>query len=232
MYVLTRIASYFGTIASFFNDIYVEVEGWVWPFYKAADFFWYIRYFFYKLEAQTIYFSEDMEDFIDELGNILSWSNIKSFILGWLPYLEDAIDWFLSWTYWIGQEIENWFNTIKPTIQGWIDVATQGFSDLVVAWDEFWTITFPDFLSNFDDLLTAWDNFWTVTFPSLVDFSWLGIWWDNKVKDIQELVEDTIKTWFPFIEQLQLLWNKVAEFITDPLQWLYDELDEFFERFW
>lgn len=217
MYVLTRIASHFGTIAGFFNELYLWAEERGWPINLTADFFWYIRYFFYKLEAQTIYFSEDMEDFIDELGNILSWSNIKSFIRGWLPYLEDAIDWFLSWTYWVGQKIDEWWSINYPTVQGWIDIATEGLDSLKAEWNEFWTTTYPGFLSSFDELKAAWDNFWTVTFPDLVSNLDLEEWWNTKLKELLELVEDTI----PF-------YSSIVEFFNDPLEWLWQRFFDWF----
>lgn len=217
MYVLTRIASYFGTIASFFNDIYVEVEGWVWPFYKAADFFWYIRYFFYKLEAQTIYFSEDMEDFIDELGYILSWSSIRSLISSWLYGIENVIEWWSSWWTWIRQEVNWWWSSTQYTVQGWIASAVQGFNDLINSVE-----------TALNTLQAAWDDFWTVILPNLLDITWLTSWWASKLLEIDTLINSWFLTWTPFWEGWLDVKDTVIEFFNDPLEWLWQRFLDWF----
>lgn len=146
------------------------------------------------------------EDILDTLQNTLSWSAIKGFIRGWLPYLEDTIDWWHSWTYYVGQKIDEWWSPVWSDIQGYIAIATQGFDDLRIAWDEFWN----------------------TTFPNLVSFEWLGIWWDRKVIEFQELIDSRFKDLEPFWAGWQDVRNNVIEFFNDPLEWLWLRFTDWF----
>jgi len=215
-------------ISNFFYDIFLEVRGWIFPFYLAAPFFYEICWLFYYLAKSFSDFGEWVDDAASKLEDILTWSNIRSLILSWIPNLQPVITWWQNWTTWVGQAIDDWWQSIKSTVQGWIDIATQGFDDLVVAWDNFWTATFPYWTSKLDGLKAAWDNFWTVTFPTLVSFSWLTEWWGTELKDIGSLINSRIKEWMPFWAGWQDVKDNVIEFITDPLEWLLGKFTDWF----
>lgn len=120
------------------------------------------------------------------------------------------IDWFLSRWAWFITTINEWWGTVSTTVEGWIATATEGLSALKV----------------------AWDNFWVVTFPTLLDWFKLENWWSTRLFGIDKLINDTIKIWFPFYDELVSLWNEIKEFFVDPVEYVYNQLDEFFERFW
>ena len=194
----------------FFYDAYQEVKGWIYPFYL-------LKYPLYGLYGVFLWLVEGFYEFYqwlnwaaDRIDEIFSWSNIQSMIRGWLSGIEAAIDWFFSWTTWVGQYITDWWSGILPYILGYIDSVVEGWEDLV----------------------TAWDNFWAVTFPNLVSFAWLDIWWQSRLLEIDTLINSWMTSFQPFWEGWQEIRSEVTDFFADPLQWAYDKLDEFFERFW
>lgn len=212
----------------FFYDAYQEVRDWIWPF----DL---LRYPLYGLYGVFMWLVKDFEDFrewlewaADWIDEILSWSNIRSLIRSWLPYLEDAVDWFRGWAHYVIQEVTDWWAATSSTVLGWINIATEGFDDLVAAWDSFWHITWPELLGNVHTLSETWDNFWTVIFPDLVSFTWLGAWWDARLFDIQSLIESWTVTLSPFWEGWQDVRDKVLEFFNDPLEWLWVRFSDWF----
>lgn len=221
-----------GGIATWFGEAAI----WCWDHTLPLD---WLGECFYEIHWYTLNLIRWFWDFDEwlfwavlEIEEILNWSSIRSLIRNWLPDLEDLHDWWYNWTTWVGQQIESWWNTTVTTVQGWITAATEGFAELRAAWDDFWQITWPSWTANFNTLKAAWDDFWVNIFPTLVSFTWLGTWWDTRVLEVQRLIEDTIKVWFPFYESLARLWGDIELFFTDPLEWLYVKMDEWFERFW
>jgi len=204
------IIDYLNDVSDFFYDIYIEILGWVWPFWQAADLFYGLCVLFNNLAWAFHDFADWLDWAHNEIRNILSWSDIRSEIRDWLDGIENLVEWFKNWADWINQAIDSWWDSAKQTVKDLIAIATQGL----------------------DNLLIAWDNFWTVTFPTLVSFTWLSIWWDNKLIELNLFIESTLATWSPFWEGWQEVRDSVTEFFTDPLQWLYDKMDEWFERFW
>jgi len=197
-------------ISQWFYDAYQEVKGWVYPFYL-------LKYPLYAIYGRFMWLAEEFYDFYewlewaaDLLGSVFSWSTIKSLIRSWLYGIEAALDWFLSWTTWVGQYITDWWSGILPYILDYIDSVVEGWEDFV----------------------TTWDYFWTVTFPNLVSFDWLTTWWNGKLLEVDTLINSWFLAFAPFWEGWQDIRDEVTSFFADPLQWVYNKLDEFFERFW
>jgi len=219
-------------IADFFYDAYQEVKDWWSPF----DLLMYPLYGIYGRFHWLAEWFTDFRDWLewanDWIDKILSWSNIRSMISSWLYGIESALDWFLSWTTWVGQYVNDWWSSILPYILTYIDNAVEGLGDIAATWENFWTITFPSWTSKIDDLRASWDNFWTTSFPNLVSFTWLDIWWQSRLLEIDALISSWFTSSTPFWEGWQEIRIEVTNFFADPLQWVYDKLDEFFERFW
>ena len=210
MSFLNWIVEDLNAASDFFYDIYREVLDWVYPFWLAAGFFYDLSRVFNWLAYDFADFAEWVYDTVDKLGTILSWSTILSLIRSWLPDLEDVVDWWNSWRIWVFQEIANWWSFTQTAVQGWIDTATQGLSELI----------------------TAWDNFWTVIFPTLVDFTGLATWWTATMGEVLNLIDTAFTLRASLWEGWQEIRNQVVEFFADPLEWLYSRFEEFFERFW
>ena len=272
MYVIDRIAGYTGDAADWFYEVYLDVNSWVWPFWKAADWFYDLCYTFNRIKWRFEDFSEDMDDILDDLGDILSWSNIRSLMRSWLPDIEDLVDWWDRWWVWIGQEIDDWWDDIKWDVRSWIaDVKSWAITEINNAvenitqvvtniWDYSQTIinntteyitqvwnNFYDYsvttINNITETITqVWNNFYdysvttinniTETITQLIDWSkvtlFLNDWWNNITLDLEDLIDSTLKLWFPFYDDLVELWNSIAEFFCDPLDWLKDRIEVWF----
>jgi len=217
MYAIDRIATYTGYVADFFYEVYLEVLGWVWPFYKAADFFYELCYWTNKVKWRFEDFSEDMDDIVNQLGDILSWSNIRSLIRSWLPDIDDLIDWWDRWWVWVGEEIDEWWYSTRTTVQGWIDIGDQWLKGLIDD-AEAWLV----------DLQAAWDNFRTITLPDLLDLSGLITWWNTTVSDVQALIDSAFTARESFWSGWLDVKDSVIEFFNDPLEWLWQRFLDWF----
>ena len=206
MWFMNDIIEWLDDAAIWFLDLHVEC---LYSYYipdAVADIFYDLYRVFAHLAMSFYDFNELLEDWEDEIRDILSWSNIRSLIRDWLPDLEDTIDWWIDRWHWFQNEVGDWWDDVKSTVQGWIDIATEGL----------------------DSLVAEWDNFWTVTFPTLVSFDWLDTWWKDRLKDIDKLINDTIKDWFPWYDNLVQVKDELFEFFTDPLEWLLGKFTDWF----
>jgi len=232
MWFLRRIIDWLQDVADWFYEAYLEVWDWVWPFWKLGDPLWQLCNAFTHLAWYFEDFDEWVEDVVDRLRDILDRWDIFDLLEDWLEWAEWAWDWVKNAWKRVTDIVGDWWDITWPTVKGFIDIVAEGLDDLIEAWDKFWKVTFPSWTRKLDDLKATWDNFWTITFPTLVSFAWLGIWWDGRLKDISALIDSTLKTWFPFYDDLVIIWEDIKAFFVDPLQWVYDKLDEWFERFW
>ena len=219
-------------IQEFFYDAYQEVKDWVWPFYL-------LKYPLYGLYGSFYWLEDGFYDFYqwllwaeERLEETFSWPYIRSLISSWLYGIESALEWFGNWAYWVREEINEWWQPILLYVLGYIDLAVEGLANLVTTWDYFWNVTWPGLLDELVILKATWDNFWSVTFPTLVNFDWLNIWWNSRLQEVDTLISSWLTSFSPFWEGWQEVRQELGDFFTDPLQWAYDKLDEFFERFW
>jgi len=194
----------------FFYDAYQEVKGWIYPFYL-------LKYPLYGLYGVFLWLVEGFYEFYqwllwaaDRIDEIFSWSSIQSMIRSWLSGIETALVWFGNWSTYVGQYIADWWSGILPYILTYIDNAVEGLGDFAA----------------------TWNNFWNNIFPTLVTFSWLDTWWQSRLQEIDTLIGSWLASFQPFWEGWQEIREQVQSFFADPLQWAYDKLDEFFERFW
>lgn len=232
MYWLNWFVGYFNDLTDFFYDLYIEVLGWVWPFWLVADRFWGIAKTCNNIAWAFSHFGSWVLDVADKITSFFTEFDLEQWFTEWKEKILDAWGWVSNAWNNIWNEIVDWWETIKPTVQGWIDIAVQGFEDLIEAWDTFWNVTWPEWTGKISELRSLWDNFWTIIFPTLVSFTWLGIWWDSRVGDIQGLIDSAFFLRDSLWAGWQDLRDSVTEFFADPLQWLYNKMDEFFERFW
>lgn len=159
---------------------------------------------------------------LEWINYFISWGEA---LYAWAVDLrQEVIEWFDKLTAdiqdvwsWLSTQISAWWGELalwwadKTTIiLGWIDAATQGFSELKA----------------------AWDSFWTQTLPSLINISWLTSWWRGKLPDIKSLIDSTLLEWFPDYNNIRDTLLDVKEFFIDPLKWLYDKLENFMDKWW
>jgi len=215
-------------VADFFEALYREAVDWVWPFYLTAGFFYHLSLLFSRLAWDFYDFGQGVDAAAAQLGDILSWSYIKSLIRLWLPGLEDAIAWWHNWTTFVGQRIDDWWHDIKNTILGLIDIAGQDLRSLI---DDAraWLAGLQSSVNDLIDLLpgiselTAWfSNWWGNILSPLTS------WWNSKILDVQGLINSAFTAREPFWSGWQDVRDKVIDFITSPLDWLFNRFTDWF----
>jgi len=210
MAFMQYIIGFFVDIAWFFYDLYQETRGWIFPFHYIADVF-------YALFRAFIGITSYLEDFNDwlyyieyKIGQFLTFFDLEAWFEDWGNKILDAWYWIRDWWDNVTDVIDDWWSDTRRTVRGWIDIAEDWLLGLIRQ-AETWI----------GNLQSLWDNFITSILPTLAN--WTGI---------NELIDSTLRNWFPWYDTLAALWNDIAEFFTDPPKWVYKRLDEFFERFW
>ena len=232
MVIIDKIFSFIWDISAWFKEAYLTVSEWIWPFSNLAEPLYIISDLFWRLLTPIAQFHDWVANVEGVIQTSISWDTIKDAILDWLPNLESVVTWWQGWETRVGELVLEWWGATSLNIKEWISIATEGFSDLVIAWNNFWTITWLEWITNFSILKTTWDSFLSEIYPTLVDWTTLNSWWNNTAIVVQRLMEDTIKAYFPFYDNLANLWDSIAEFFADPEQYVYKKLDSFFEKFW
>lgn len=200
-------------IEDYFYDAYLEVYSWRDPLWYLAYPLLYVSRGFGWLAYYFSLFNNWLYDANIKLKEILNWSTIWNLITSYIPNWDKIGTWFSSWTNTVVDLVTGWGSVIRTTIEGWINTATQGFNSLKTAWDYFWRVTFPQWISELDSLKASWNNFWQIEFPKLLKSADLETWWNSRLLDVGHLISDTLRDWFPFYDTL-------ADFFSNPLNWL------------
>jgi len=214
--------------SDWFYDLYREVLSWVYPFWLAAGPLYQLCSIFNRLAWNFYDFGQWVDAAADKLEDVLSWSYIRSLIRSWLPSLEDVIDWWHSWTYWVRQRIDEWWYYTKNIVQGMIDWAAQGLRDLIddaQTWLARLQSSINDLIGMLPGIseLTAWFSHWWGNI-----LSHLTSWWSNRVLEVQGLINSAFTAREPFWANWQDVKDKVIEFFSSPLDWLMDHFTDWF----
>lgn len=193
-------------ISTFFNNAYETVSDWVWPFYYLANPLYWIKLAFWNLLTPIAHFGDWVNDVADKVSDILGPEGIISLLRTWLTYAENAWSWISNAFSNVWNIIDTWWTTAKTTVQGWIDIAKQAVISLL------------DTVSkSLASLQTAWDNFRTITLPTLAT---------GKV--VSDLINSSLRTWFPFYDDLVKLWDGIKAFFVNPFDWLLEHFTDWF----
>lgn len=222
------IAGLFSDICSFFYDAYLEVKDWAWPLSYLQYPFYNISLAFLHLYMNTVTFGAWVTDVSSKISNILSAEGVLGLLKYWFPWLADVGEWFVDRWKWFMTAVGDWWATILPTVLGWIETAKQfavslvanvqkELSQLHTSWDNFWTLTWPQWSKKLDRIDVAWDNFWVITFPTLIS-----------KKDANDMVDSKINETKPFWECWQDVRDDVVTFIGSPFDWLAGKLEDWF----
>lgn len=147
-----------------------------------------------------------VDDIVDTISKVATWDTIKTAIKDWLSGIEDMVTWFSDWWANVATKLGDWWGTVATDVQGWIATALSTAKDLIAGVQK-----------ELSDLHTSWDDFWTTTYPTLISSI-----------DASKLIESTLKTWFPFYDDLAELWDGIKEFFVSPLDWLLDHFAVWF----
>lgn len=158
---------------------------------KAVDVFWDLTA---TINWEVSRLWDSIGDWWDDLGE---WWSTK---VTWVRGLVDAASDFLK---------------------GLIDDVKRGLASLSVAWDNFWTTTWPQLLSDFNSLLVDVGNFFTQVLPGLATFL-----------DISRAFEDFRLEWKDLFNFWEGFKDTIVAFFEDPEKWLLDKIETMLARFW
>jgi len=213
---------------SWFIVAFREASGWVWPFNLLAAPLDWIRYSFGWLAYHFSNFSTWVSAITAKAATILSSFDIMELLKPVSQKVEMLVNWFSNLDFLIRQAITTWWASALLTVNTLINTAVQGIRTLV---DNVNTELVKlkgqvagmlEDLPNIDAVIAWWSN-WSGQLLAFVNN-----WWDGKLLDVQRLINDTIKVWLPFYDSLEELWGSVAEFITNPLDWLESKFTSWF----
>jgi len=167
-----------------------------------------------------------------KITQILPWATIQSYITNWLRYISDLSTIFYYFWSNVTSVITSWWSSTQYTVQGWISTAQsylQGqitnlstyFYYLQSAWDAF-----KGKIPSIDAIISWWSNWWGNTMANL------DSWWDDRLLDISALIDSAFLSREPFWAGWLDWKDAVIEFVQDPWQWLYDRVEDLFDRFW
>ncbi len=203
---LDVIFSYVWDISDFFENARLVVHDWVWPFYLIETPLYWVSQVFWDLLTPIAHFGDWVDAVADKVSQILGPEGIISLLKTWLTYAEDAWNWILGAVQNVTSIIGTWWSSISLTVQGWIDIAKKSLLDLIDAVSK-----------SLASLGEAWGNFTKTVLPTLAT-----------IANVDDLVKSALKTWFPFYDALVSLWASIAEFFTNPFDFLLDKFTDWF----
>lgn len=207
--ILNAIAGFFANVGQTFWDFYIRTSGdfffgWTASWWRA------IGGFFDELAFAFILFRNVLMGIADEIATFLTGWDILDLMKGVAEWALDAWNWVSSAWSNVWQIVNAWWGTIITDVLGWIDAAIDVVNSVIAS---------IQFMVN---VAASWiGQFVATTLPTLAT-----------IFTVETLVDSTIRTWFPFYDELVSIWNEILEFFADPPQYVYNKLDEFFERFW
>lgn len=197
---------FFTDMAAAMNAVYLAVKGWIWPFYLAAPFFLTLSVILSSIAAGFGIVGTWVAWLGGQIALILDLDTITLAFRTWIDAATGAWEWVTNAWQRVTDIVGDWWLVTQTTVEGWIDTAVEGLSDLKA----------------------AWDNFWTVLFPNLVNFDWLAIWWSSRLTDIGNLIDSAFTLRSGLWEGWQEVATNVVDFITTPLDWLWERFTDWF----
>ena len=210
-----------GDISDWFLSAFQEVSDWIWPFYFLQYPFYGLYRIFQDLLTPIATFWLWAEDIATKIVTVFTSDGILGLINWWFPDLGNVIEWFIGRWNWFISAVGDWWADTKTEVLGWIDMATEGFNALIAAWDEFWRITWPEWMATLEVLRGEVSDFFTKTLPNLLNYLKLENWWNGKLFAVDGLIGSKLAEWFPFYDDL-------AEFFSDPMEFLLAKLADWF----
>lgn len=229
---ISKIISFFNDLSSYSYNAYLEVNSWVFPLYNLAPPLYALSLAFNSIAWQFYYFNNWCVDVWGRVQAILTEGDIWSILAIPISYAQVAYQWIVNAASNVWSIIGNWWSTIQPTILSWIEQAKayalslynillSSLVSLQAAWNNF-----VDKIPTIDEIIAWFRNWWGEVLAKII------AWWREQLPDIQSLINSTLLSWFPFYDEFVSIYSTIREFFADPLQWLYDRMEEFFERFW
>ncbi|MBA7573150.1 hypothetical protein ES708_14945 [subsurface metagenome] len=187
----------------------------------------------------------DLEDAIDWWDRW--WVKVGNEIDDWWRFKrDDVFSWINDVKSWTTTQINNAVENITQVVTNIYDYSQTTINNITEyvteVWNNFYdysqttinnlTENISQFITNINDYTQTTINNITETITEVLDWdrvtTFLNDWYDDRLLDLQGLVDSNLKTWFPFYDDLVSLWNDIVDFITDPLGWLKDRIEVWF----
>lgn len=227
-----RIYDGLNNIGYFFYYIYFEVYDWPWLPELVPKFFYSISELFFTFAANFYTLWQWLEAATHLIPKFFDLREIFDFFSHFIQQMVDAFVWIYTVLGGLGSILAIWWSYTQVAVVSWIDAVrdylqsqlnylTGWLASLQVVWDEF-----KSRIPSLDIILSWFTNWWGNILVNLT------MWWDERLLDIQSLIDSA----FLLREGLWAGWqdirDKVTEFFTDPEDWLYKAVDRIIERFW
>jgi len=208
--VINFIIIIFNSIAGFFLSVYQETSSWIWPFNLVSGIFHAVAMAFFSLTTAFASLGDWILAVSNQIASFITQATLWQLLAVPIQWAQSAWNWVLNaWNNVVGI-IDNWWLVASSQVKDWIGIAGQVFQTLLNA-----------LTLSLDSLKAEWTDFTSKILPNLAD-----------LVGIAGLIDSTLKVWFPWYDTLVLFITEMGDFFADPLQWIYDKIDEWFERFW
>lgn len=229
---LRSILLWWGKFADWWLRWAADAENYWWPLNQLTPLITAISNVIDGISGALFQLTLWFESFVAQAAEFLSWDEIQDRLQSFLDQVTEIWTWFLDRWGNVTDVVEGWWEGALSQVKDLIAVATEGLAIVYREWNNFWTITWPEFVGDLQQLSTSWDDFRTNTLPNLVSNSALVSWWQDRILDVQDLINSA----FTLRDDLWAGWQEwrdsVAEFFSDPLKWLYDRLERFMDEYW
>ena len=144
------------------------------------------------------------------IQNTLSTVDLTALLKDWVDSLDSLWRGIASLSSIVAGQISEWWQATLIDVKGLITAAIQDVS-----------VTLNATRGELTTLTGKWNNFAGATLPSLIT----GF-------DAVALARSELERWFPFYDDIAVVITELRDFAHDPLEWIYKQMDAFFERYW
>lgn len=164
----------------------------------------------------------------DAISSILSEVDILALLRDWLDWAQWAWEWIQDVWYYVTDIVSEWWqlednpirlfiDALGEALQAAINAVSLALSSLQAAWDDF-----KGRIPTIDEVIAWFGNWWAQILTPLT------AWWNERLVEVNTLVNDIIKEWFPFYDDLVSIWGEIQAFFTDPLEFVWQKFTDWF----
>jgi hypothetical protein len=225
---MTAIINALNSVSSWFYQIYLDVNGWVWPFNLTAGLFYQLCLLFNTLAWRFSDFGSWVNEVAGKVSQILSQADILGMLRTWLTYAENAWSWVVNAYTNVAGIVNAWWSSVSLTVKAWIQAAKDELksyinsillvvNSLAAAWDSF-----KGKIPTLDQVISWWGN-WTGNVTSL-----LTAWWSGRLLEVQALIDGAFKARDSLWAGWQDIRQQVLTFFADPVEYIWERFTDWF----
>jgi hypothetical protein len=230
---------FFYYLQNFFGKISAQFATWALTAYGYGDLFAWIGDACVAISdffAQVSGFFYDAwswwDNLTDTIARFITQSWLYDFMSDPLAKINQLWTWFL----------DRWSN-VEVIILGWWEGTKTLVNDFIAALIAEATAWITERLDELGVVKVAWDNFWTITWPVLQDnlspdAIWRSIlyrleeWGIGKDQAMSDGMDAKINPLIAEVEHHTTWLDTIKELFEDPEEWLVKKIEAMLERFW